>query len=64
MVQKFLENVYKGDKRVMLLGDRFIGAAMRQPKQGYHANFANSEALRPNSRQRSKKLLTMSGPGC
>lgn len=46
MVQKFLENVYRGDKRVMLLGDRFIGAAMRRPLQGYHANFANSEALK------------------
>ncbi len=45
MVQKFLENIRRGDKRVMLLGDRFLGAALRRPMQGYHANFARSDAL-------------------
>ncbi|TKB08327.1 hypothetical protein [Desulforhopalus sp. IMCC35007] len=45
MVQQFQERVYDGDKRVLMLGDRFIGAAMRKPKSGYHANFASSEAL-------------------
>ncbi len=46
MVQKFLEDVYDGDKRVITIGDRVAGAALRKPKQGYHANFANSEALK------------------
>ncbi|MBT8355259.1 MAG: hypothetical protein KJO60_12100 [Desulfofustis sp.] len=46
MVQKFLDQVYDGDKRVITLGDQVLGAALRKPKQGYHANFANSEALR------------------
>lgn len=45
MVQQFQDLVYEGDKRVLMLGDRFIGAAMRKPKTGYHANFASSEAL-------------------
>ncbi|MGI9536761.1 MAG: hypothetical protein ACR2PB_06810 [Desulfocapsaceae bacterium] len=46
MVQKFLEEVYDGDKRVITIGDQVAGAALRKPKQGYHANFANSEALK------------------
>lgn len=45
MVQKFLEEVYDGDKRVITLGDRVVGAALRKPRKGYHANFASSEAL-------------------
>lgn len=45
MVQQFQDLVYEGDKRVLMLGDRFIGAALRKPKTGYHANFASSEAL-------------------
>ena len=45
VVQKFLDQVYDGDKRVITLGDRVLGAALRRPKQGYHANFANSDAL-------------------
>ena len=45
MVQQFQDRVYDGDKRVLMLGDRFIGAAMRKPKTGYHANFASSDAL-------------------
>ena len=62
MVQKFLENVYKGDKRVMLLGDRFIGAAMRQPKQGYHANFANSNALKTTLSPAERAIVDEIGP--
>ncbi len=57
MVQKFIDNVYKGDKRVMLLGDCFLGAAMRQPKQGYHANFANSEAQKTELTPREQKII-------
>jgi glutathione synthase len=45
MVQQFQERVFDGDKRVLMLGDKFIGAAMRKPKTGYHANFASSDAL-------------------
>jgi glutathione synthase len=62
MVQKFLENVVKGDKRVMMLGDRFLGAAMRRPKQGYHANFANSDALRTELTAKEQKIIADVGP--
>lgn len=62
MVQKFLENVYKGDKRVMMLGDRFIGAAMRRPKQGYHANFASSDALQAVLTPKEQKIIADVGP--
>jgi glutathione synthase len=62
MVQKFLENVYKGDKRVMMLGDKFIGAAMRRPKQGYHANFASSDALRTELTPKEQQIVSELGP--
>lgn len=62
MVQKFLENVYKGDKRVMMLGDKFIGAAMRRPKQGYHANFASSDALKTELTPKEQKIIADLGP--
>ena len=62
MVQKFLENVYKGDKRVMMLGDKFLGAAMRRPKQGYHANFASSDALQTELTPKEQKIIAEVGP--
>jgi len=62
MVQKFLENVYEGDKRVMMLGDKFIGAAMRRPKQGYHANFASSDALKTELTPKEQKIIADLGP--
>ncbi len=62
MVQKFLENVYKGDKRVIMLGDQFIGAAMRRPKKGYHGNFANSDALQADLTAREQKIVADVGP--
>jgi glutathione synthase len=62
MVQKFLENVYKGDKRVMMLGDRFLGAAMRRPKKGYHANFANSDALQTELTPKEQAIIADVGP--
>lgn len=62
MVQKFLENVYKGDKRVMMLGDRFIGAVMRRPKQGYHANFAKSDALQTELTSKEQMIIADVGP--
>ena len=57
MVQKFLDQVYDGDKRVITLGDRVLGAALRKPKQGYHANFANSDALRSPLSEREQAAL-------
>jgi len=57
MVQKFLDQVYDGDKRVITLGDRLMGAALRKPKQGYHANFANSEALKSPLSEREQAAL-------
>ena len=62
MVQKFLENVYEGDKRVIMLGDRFIGAAMRRPRQGYHANFASSDALQTELTTREQMIVSEVGP--
>lgn len=62
MVQKFLDNVYKGDKRVMLLGDKFLGAAMRRPKKGYHANFAGSDALLTVLTPKEQKIIAELGP--
>jgi len=62
MVQEFLENVHKGDKRVMLLGDRFLGAAMRRPKKGYHANFANSDALQTELTPKEQQIIAEVGP--
>ena len=62
MVQAFLENVSKGDKRVMLLGDRFLGAVIRRPKKGYHANFGNSDALRTELTRKEQKIIAEVGP--
>lgn len=62
MVQKFLDKVYKGDKRVMLLGDRFLGAVIRRPKQGYHANFANSDALPTELTAKEQRIVAEVGP--
>ena len=40
MVQKYLPNIVKGDKRVLVLGGRILGAVNRIPKQGsYLSNF-------------------------
>ena len=62
MVQTYLENVREGDKRVMLLGDTFLGAVMRRPKKGYHANFANSDALRTELTPKEQKIIGEVGP--
>jgi glutathione synthase len=62
MVQKFLEAVFDGDKRVLVLGDRVLGAALRKPVRGYHANFANSEALRTQLSEREQAALDELGP--
>lgn len=62
MVQQFQERVYEGDKRVLMLGDRFIGAAMRKPKSGYHANFASSDALATELTEREQKIVDKLGP--
>lgn len=62
MVQKFLEQVFDGDKRVITLGDRVLGAALRRPKQGYHANFANSEALKVGLSEQEQAIMAEIGP--
>ena len=62
MVQKFIGNISKGDKRVMMLGDRFLGAVMRRPKQGYHANFARSDALQTELTAREQQIISEVGP--
>lgn len=62
MVQKFLDAVFDGDKRVIMLGKTCIGASLRRPKKGYHANFANSEALRTQLTEREQNILARVGP--
>ncbi|THB77235.1 MAG: hypothetical protein D6B25_07440 [Desulfobulbaceae bacterium] len=62
MVQQFLEAVYQGDKRVMMAGDRVLGAAQRRPKSGYHANFANSDALPAALTAREQEIIDTLGP--
>ena len=62
MVQKFLENVVEGDKRVMLLGDTLLGAVLRKPKQGYHASFAYSNALQTELTPREQQIIARVGP--
>lgn len=62
MVQKFNERVYDGDKRVIMVGDRFLGAAMRKPKKGFHGNFGNSDALKTVLTPREQKIIDELGP--
>jgi len=62
MVQKFLESVFEGDKRVIMLGDTFLGAVMRRPQEGYHANFANSDALKTELTVKEQKIISDLGP--
>lgn len=62
MVQKFEQRVYEGDKRVIMAGKNFLGAAMRRPKQGYHANFANSDALKTELTPREQEIVDVLGP--
>jgi len=62
MVQKFLENVVEGDKRVIMLGETLLGAVMRKPKQGYHASFAYSNALKTELTSREQKIIADIGP--
>jgi glutathione synthase len=62
MVQKFNERVYEGDKRVIMVGDRYLGAAMRKPKKGFHGNFANSDALKTVLTPQEQKIIDELGP--
>ncbi len=62
MVQKFLTLVYEGDKRVIMLGDKVLGAAMRKPRSGYHANFASSDALKTHLTPREQAIVDEVGP--
>ncbi|MBW2683427.1 MAG: glutathione synthase, partial [Deltaproteobacteria bacterium] len=62
MVQEFLDSVYDGDKRVLILGKNFLGATLRRPREGYHANFANSEALPASLTLRERQILNELAP--
>lgn len=62
MVQEFLDSVYDGDKRVLILGKDFLGASLRRPREGYHANFANSEALPASLTLRERQILDELAP--
>ncbi len=62
MVQEFLDSVYDGDKRVLILGKDFLGASLRRPREGYHANFANSEALPASLTLREREIVNEIAP--
>ncbi len=62
MVQQFQDRVFEGDKRVLMLGDTFIGAAMRKPKTGFHANFASSDALATSLTPKEQAAVDELGP--
>ncbi|CAG0906833.1 unnamed protein product, partial [Cyprideis torosa] len=62
MVQQFQEGVFEGDKRVLLAGGKVLGATLRRPRKGFHANFANSEALRTVLTGREEEILARVGP--
>ena len=62
MLQKFLDHVFDGDKRVLLLGEDFLGAAMRKPRSGYHANFASSDALKTRLTSKEQEAVDQIGP--
>lgn len=62
MVQQFMDEVYEGDKRVILLGDKLLGAVVRKPTSGYHANFANSEALCLGITEKEQEVVDTVGP--
>lgn len=62
MVQEFLNSVYDGDKRVLILGKDFLGASLRRPREGYHANFANSEALPASLTLKERQILNELAP--
>ncbi len=62
MVQQFQDRVYEGDKRVLIVAGSLLGAVLRRPKDGYHANFANSEALKTSLSKREQKIVATVGP--
>ncbi len=62
MVQQFQDRVYEGDKRVLIVGGSLAGAVMRRPKDGFHANFANSDALKTSLSKREQKIVATIGP--
>lgn len=62
MVQEFLTKVFEGDKRVIMLGNKVLGAAMRRPKSGFHANFANSDALPAKLTMKEQEIVEIIGP--
>lgn len=62
MAQEFLEAVYDGDKRVLMLGKHFLGASLRRPREGYHANFAMSDALATTLTATEQQVVDELGP--
>ena len=62
MAQEFLEAVYDGDKRVLMLGEHFLGASLRRPREGYHANFAMSDALATTLTATEQQIVEELGP--
>lgn len=62
MVQEFLNEVYQGDKRVLLLGTTVLGTILRRPLTGYHANFVNSTNIITDLTIEEQKAVERIGP--
>ena len=63
MVQKFLSNIIKGDKRVLVLGGKFIGAVNRIPQKGFISNFgAGGIGIKAIMSEKEMKIVEKVGP--
>ncbi|HUX99301.1 MAG TPA: hypothetical protein VMV49_07070 [Candidatus Deferrimicrobium sp.] len=63
MIQQSLPNITKGDKRVLILGDKFLGAVNRIPKQGFISNFgAGGVGIKTELTANEMKIVELVGP--
>jgi glutathione synthase len=64
MAQKFLPQVKKGDKRVLVLGGKFLGSVNRVPKTGsFLANFGRGGIGKKTTlTAKEKKIVETVGP--
>ncbi len=64
MAQKFIENVYEGDKRVIMLGGNPIGAVLRVPRNGeFRCNFHSGGSPAPTElTERDREICNAIAP--
>jgi glutathione synthase len=64
IAQDFLPEVYRGDKRILLLGGKFLGAFLRKPAKGEHrANLHSGASAHPaRLSARDKQIITILQP--